>query len=151
MIVLNQENQGILDLFNLENTDIMSLECKNINDTMNITVVLNPDYLPCPDCGHDKLEILQYVKKKIRHSILEGRACFLIYKARRYRYHLIYGKHCYGYYLVIPEGYIGCEMSDYKDTFWHAESLRKTGLTEKTVQKIVNTIKMHGKITYEQK
>ena len=46
MIVLNQENQGILDLFNLENTDIMSLECENINDTMNITVVLNPDYLP---------------------------------------------------------------------------------------------------------
>ena len=45
MIVLNQENQGILDLFNLENTDVMSLECKNINDTMNITVVLNPDYL----------------------------------------------------------------------------------------------------------
>ena len=46
------------------------------------------------------------------------------------RYHLIYGKHCYGYYLVIPEWYIGCEMSDYKDTFWNAESLRKTGLTE---------------------
>ena len=42
-------------------------------------------------------------------------------------------------------------MSDYKDTFWNAELLRKTGLTEKTVQKIVNTIKMHGKITYEQK
>ena len=85
MIVLNQENQGILDLFNLENTDVMSLECENVNDTMNITVVLNPDYLPCPDCGHDKPEILQYVKKKIRHSILEDRACFLIYKARRYR------------------------------------------------------------------
>lgn len=33
MIVLNQENQGILDLFNLENTDIMSLECKKISMT----------------------------------------------------------------------------------------------------------------------
>ena len=67
------------------------------------------------------------------------------------KYHLIYGKHSYGYYLVIPEWYIGCEMSDYKDTFWNTESLRKTGLTEKTVQKIVNTIKKHGEITYEQK
>ena len=68
-----------------------------------------------------------------------------------FRYHLIYGKHSYGYYLVIPEWYIGCEMSDYKDTFWNTESLTKTGLTEKTVQKIVNTIKKHGEITYEQK
>ena len=42
-------------------------------------------------------------------------------------------------------------MSDYKDTVWNAESLRKTGLTEKTVQKVVNTIKKHGEITYEQK
>ena len=42
-------------------------------------------------------------------------------------------------------------MSDYKDTFWNAESLRKTGLTGKTVQKIVNTIKNHREITYEQK
>ena len=67
------------------------------------------------------------------------------------RYHLIYGKHCYGYYLVIPEWYIGCEMSDYKDTFWNAESLRKTGLTGTTVHKIVNTIKNHREITYEQK
>ena len=42
-------------------------------------------------------------------------------------------------------------MSDYKDKFWNAESLRKTGLTEKTVQKVVNTIKKHGEIIYEQK
>ena len=85
MIILNQENQGILDLFNLENTDVMSLECENVNNTMNITVVLNPDYLPCPDCGYDQPVILQYVKKRIRHSILEDRACYLIYMARRYR------------------------------------------------------------------
>lgn len=85
MIILNQENQGILDLFNLENTDVMSLECENVNNTMNITVVLNPDYLPCPDCGYDTPVILQYVKKRIRHSILEDRACYLIYMARRYR------------------------------------------------------------------
>ena len=31
------------------------------------------------------------------------------------KYHLIYGKNSYGYYLVIPEWYIGCQMSDYKD------------------------------------
>ena len=68
-----------------------------------------------------------------------------------FRYHLIYGQHCYGYYLVIPEWNIGCEMSDCNDTFWNTESLRKTGLTEKTVQKIVNTLKENGEYIYEQK
>ena len=68
-----------------------------------------------------------------------------------FRYHLIYGQHSYGYYLVIPEWNIGCEMSDCNDTFWNTESLRKTGLTEKTVQKIVNTLKENGEYIYEQK
>lgn len=68
-----------------------------------------------------------------------------------FRYHLIYGQHSYGYYLVIPEWNIGCEMSDCNDTFWNTESLRKTGLTERTVHKIVNTLKENGEYIYEQK
>ena len=68
-----------------------------------------------------------------------------------FRYHLIYGQHSYGYYLVIPEWNIGCEMSDCNDTFWNTESLRNTGLTERTVHKIVNTLKENGEYIYEQK
>ena len=68
-----------------------------------------------------------------------------------FRYHLIYGQHSYGYYLVIPEWNIGCEMSDCNDTFWNTESLRKTGLTERTVHKIVNILKENGEYIYEQK
>ena len=68
-----------------------------------------------------------------------------------FRYHLIYGQHSYGYYLVIPEWNIGCEMSDCNDTFWNTESLRKKGLTERTVHKIVNTLKENGEYIYEQK
>ena len=68
-----------------------------------------------------------------------------------FRYHLIYGQHSYGYYLVIPEWNIGCEMSDCNDTLWNTESLRKTGLTERTVHKIVNTLKENGEYIYEQK
>ena len=68
-----------------------------------------------------------------------------------FRYHLIYGQHSYGYYLVIPEWNIGCEMSDCNDTFWNTESLRKTGLTERTVHKIVNTLKENGEYIYGQK
>lgn len=68
-----------------------------------------------------------------------------------FRYHLIYGQHSYGYYLVIPEWNIGCEMSDCNDTFWNTESLRKTGLTERTIHKIVNTLKENGEYIYEQK
>ena len=68
-----------------------------------------------------------------------------------FRYHLIYGQHSYGYYLVIPEWNIGCEMSDCNDTFWNTESLRKTGLTERTIHKIVNTLKENGEYIYGQK
>ena len=68
-----------------------------------------------------------------------------------FRNHLIYGQHSYGYYLVIPEWNIGCEMSDCNDTFWNTESLRKTGLTERTVHKIVNTLKENGEYIYGQK
>ena len=68
-----------------------------------------------------------------------------------FRYHLIYGQHSYGYYLVIPEWNIGCEMYDCNDTFWNTESLRKTGLTERTVHKIVNTLKENGEYIYGQK
>lgn len=48
-----------------------------------------------------------------------------------YSYHLIYGKHLYGYYLVIPDWNIGCEMSHYNDVFWNKESLIKAGLSVK--------------------
>ena len=68
-----------------------------------------------------------------------------------FRYHLIYGQHSYGYYLVNPEWNIGCKMSSCNDTFWNTESLRKTGLTERTVHKIVNTLKENGEYIYEQK
>ena len=38
-------------------------------------------------------------------------------------FHAIIGKHIYGYYICIPNLYMGCELSDYEDVFWNRERL----------------------------
>lgn len=61
-------------------------------------------------------------------------------------FHVIYGKHEYGYYLVIPGEYIGCEMSYYTDVFWNRSALKKTGLDTYQAETIAQGIK---RIEYE--
>ena len=43
-------------------------------------------------------------------------------------FHIIYGLHNRGYYLVIPNWNVGCEMSDYKDIMWNREAISRTGI-----------------------
>jgi hypothetical protein len=45
-----------------------------------------------------------------------------------YEYHCIYGKYKYGYYISIPDHYIGCPMSNYKDVSWNERSLKAAGM-----------------------
>lgn len=47
---------------------------------------------------------------------------------RGFQFHVIYGKHQNGYYAVIPEWNIGCEMTYNTDVFWNRESLIQAGL-----------------------
>ena len=60
---------------------------------------------------------------------------------RGYAFHIIYGKHANGYYLVIPEMYIGCEMAYYKDVFWNKCSLERTELSPYEIETLVQGIK----------
>lgn len=64
-----------------------------------------------------------------------------------YSFHVIYGKHEYGYYLVIPSEYIGCEMSYYNDVFWNRSALKKAGLDSYQAEMIAQGIK---RIAYEE-
>lgn len=59
-------------------------------------------------------------------------------------FHVIYGKHEYGYYLVIPSEYIGCEMSYYNDVFWNRSALKKAGLDTYQAETIAQGIKRIG-------
>ena len=56
-------------------------------------------------------------------------------------FHIIYGKHNRGYYLVIPNWNIGCEMSDYKDIMWNSSSIQRSGLNKKQSLNIAERIK----------
>lgn len=60
---------------------------------------------------------------------------------RGYAFHVIYGKYANGYYLVIPEMYIGCEMAYYKDVFWNKCSLERTELSPYEIETLVQGIK----------
>ena len=56
-------------------------------------------------------------------------------------FHIIYGKHNRGYYLVIPNWNIGCEMSDYKDIMWNSSSIYRSGLNNKQSLNVAERIK----------
>lgn len=51
--------------------------------------------------------------------------CEFELKSRGSYYHVILGKHNYGYYVCIPSWDVGCELSGYTDTFWNTENLSK--------------------------
>ncbi len=40
-------------------------------------------------------------------------------------FHVVAGRHEYGNYLCIPNHEVGCELSDFSDTFWNEERLRR--------------------------
>lgn len=56
-------------------------------------------------------------------------------------FHIIYGKHNRGFYLVIPNWNVGCEMSDYKDIMWNRQAISRAGISRKQSLNIAQRIK----------
>lgn len=85
-IYLNSHERYILQLFNLEDKDVLSISYNPVkdNDIAHVTVKLVNHPFPCPHCGWEKPKIKEYIEKHITHSLLNDRSCILIYKARRY-------------------------------------------------------------------
>lgn len=76
----------VLQLFNLEDEDIQSIEYVNENGNSVVIVFLaDNNRQPCPRCGCTRLEVKEYVQKDINHAILSDRKCTLRYFARRYK------------------------------------------------------------------
>lgn len=80
----NKEKQFILQLFNLEYSDVQDVSCIRAGNTVIIDITLASDPVPCPVCGCDQPHIKNYVTKNITHSVLSDRRCTLRYHARRY-------------------------------------------------------------------
>ena len=75
----------VLELFGLEDDDVLSVDYINHNGNAIIDIFLVPQYPPCPNCSCKKPRVKCYVIKKINHSILSDRKCTLNYHARRYK------------------------------------------------------------------
>ena len=79
-----KEKQFILQLFNLEYSDVQDVSCIRAGNNVIIDITLASDPVPCPVCGCDQPHIKNYVTKNITHSVLSDRRCTLRYHARRY-------------------------------------------------------------------
>jgi hypothetical protein len=51
--------------------------------------------------------------------------CEFELQSRGSNYHVIIGKHDYGYYVCIPNWDVGSELAYYSDIFWNTERLSK--------------------------
>ena len=80
-----KEKQFILQLFNLESSDVQDVSCIRAGNNVIVDVTLISEPGPCPICGCDHPCIKNYVIKNITHSVLSDRRCILRYHARRYQ------------------------------------------------------------------
>lgn len=75
----------ILKFFNLERNSIKDFSITHKSDGLYISVTLNVKPHQCPICGQLTTKIKDYQEKKIVHSVLTSKNCYIIYRARRYR------------------------------------------------------------------
>ncbi len=74
-----------LQLFNLEDANVLKIDCFHVgNDELIIDVTLVQSNEPCPICSCSSPKIKGYTLKKINHSLLTDRRCTIHYHARRY-------------------------------------------------------------------
>lgn len=74
----------ILKFFNLERNKIKFFSITRKSDGLYISVTLNVKPHQCPVCGQMTTKIKDYHEKKIVHSVLTTKNCYIVYRARRY-------------------------------------------------------------------
>lgn len=77
-------NQFITDMLNIKSEDLESVQhVKQSDDTLLIKVKLKKKPVVCPYCK-GPVKIHSYYPRKLTHSTLVGRKCFIVYLQRRY-------------------------------------------------------------------
>ncbi len=66
----NKEKQFILQLFNLEYSDVQDVSCIRAGNTVIIDITLASDPVPCPVCGKTYYEHNPFVFKSMKISAL---------------------------------------------------------------------------------
>lgn len=80
--VLNDEQ--ILQLFNLQPQQVETIAIESKKDALYVSLTLNVEEHECPVCGNKTRSIKGYTKKKILHAAITYKACYIVYRARRY-------------------------------------------------------------------
>lgn len=77
-------NQFITDILNVQEDTIEDIQqVKQSDGSMLIYIKLKPTISQCPTCKN-KIKIHGYYERKLNHSTLINRHCYIIYKQRRY-------------------------------------------------------------------
>lgn len=76
---------NVLELFNLNDKDIKSVNIHHSYKGINLEVTLEPRPTACPVCGTATAKINNYVTRAITHSVLNHVPCYIKYHARRYK------------------------------------------------------------------
>ena len=82
----NIQNKFIMNILNVDDKDIESLECNNDLDgnlTLNVKLVRKESDV-CPACNKPG-KVHGYNTKKLTHSIFANRTCVIFFKQRRYK------------------------------------------------------------------
>lgn len=85
----NEHKSLVCELFNLDESDIQTIDYTNAGGIAVISVLLADKNRPnCPECNCSNISIKGYQHKKIVHSVLSDRKCVIDYRARRYKCNL---------------------------------------------------------------
>ena len=77
---------NIIELLNLKEKDVENFDVINEKDnSTSFYIKLKRKIEYCPNCGSMNITVKEYKTKKIKHPILNGVKCNIVYKCRRYK------------------------------------------------------------------
>lgn len=82
---LSADGAAILELFNLQDTDVDRVDLHSADGQLTADIELADLKPPCKHCGMSRTRIKEKTVKLIKHGAIAGRPCIINYHARRYK------------------------------------------------------------------
>ena len=78
-------NSDVLKIFGIDSNIIEHYDIFHRKDGVHIILKLINREQRCPVCQTRTTKVVNYIDKKIKHSVVSTSSCFIDYHARRYR------------------------------------------------------------------
>lgn len=85
IIVPNNPNSDVLKIFGIDDSIVEHYDIFHRKDGIHITIKLINKEQCCPVCQTKTTRVVNYIDKKIKHSVVSTSPCFIDYHARRYK------------------------------------------------------------------